>query len=117
MTCKDCYGCEICAEFGSEHLPSDLDSKYFEYKDIDNVEQECSCFKEKTRFVELPCKVGETVHYITFWNNKYDYHFITNVSYDILYQLLHEKEIGYVVFMTDEKPKAEAKLKELNKCL
>ena len=61
-----------------------------------------------------PCKVGETVHYITYYKNKYDYHYIINVSLDILFQLFHEKEIGYVIYMTDDKSKAEQKLKELN---
>ena len=77
-------------------------------------EKSCSYFKNKSRFIELPCKIGETVHYITFWKNEYNYHLITNVTYDILYQLFHEMETGYVIYMTDDKSKAEAKLKELN---
>ena len=103
MTCKDCLHCNVCAINGI-----DVENTTFK------KELCCGEFKDKSRIVELPCKVGETVHYITFWKNEYNYHLITNVTYDILYQLYHEMETGYVVFMTDEKSKAEAKLKELN---
>lgn len=91
MTCKDCYGCEICAEFGSEHLPSDLDSRYFEYKDIDNVEQECPCFKDKSRFVELPCKVGDTVYLVDF-----EYGIYKCIVNDI--QILSDNEPVYTLY-------------------
>lgn len=104
MTCKDCIHYDVC---------------HNNFKNIDLNEEMtdehcCVYFKDKSRFVELPCKVGETVHYITYYKNKYDYHYIINASFDILFQLFHEKEIGYVIYMTDDKTKAEAKLKELN---
>lgn len=98
ITCRDCIHYDVCG---------------FEWCDSEALTF-CKDFKDKSRIIELPCKVGETVHYITFWKNEYNYHFITNVSYDILHQLLHEKEIVYVIYMTDDKSKAEAKLKELN---
>lgn len=97
MTCKNCYHYPVClprVAVGGDKI--------------------CESFKDKSRIVELPCKVGETVHYITYYKNKYDYHYIINASLDVLFQLFHEKEIGYVVFMTDEKSKSEAKLKELS---
>ena len=127
MTCKDCYGYEICAEFGSEHLPSDLDSRYFDYKDIDNVEQECSCFKGKKRIVELPnVEIGQELFYIDG--------FTRTVESDIVSRLTWEQtdlgvqtgvwsenngfseffnDIGKTLFLT--KVEAEAKLKELKK--
>lgn len=127
MTCKDCYGCEICAEFGSEHLPSDLDSRYFEYKDINNVEQECSCFKDKSRIIELPnVEIGQELFYID--------RFTRTVESDIVSRLTWEQtdlsiqtgiwsenngfseffsDIGKTLFLTKEE--AEEKLKELKK--
>ena len=127
MTCKDCYGCEICAEFGAEHLPSDLDSRYFEYKDIDNVEQECSCFKEKSRIVELPnIEIGQELFYIDKYGKR--------VESDTVSKLTFEKndlgidtgvwsdnygfseffsDVGKTLFLTKEE--AEEKLKELKK--
>ena len=126
MTCKDCYGCEICAEFGAEHLPSDLDSRYFEYKDIDNVEKECSCFKDKASIIELPnVEIGQALFYIDG--------FTKTVESDIVSRLNWEKtdlgvqtgiwsenngfseffsDVGKTLFLTKEE--AEAKLKELN---
>lgn len=103
MNCEKCFHSVVC------HSVAECTNFNIE----DNAEIMCENFKDKSRIIELPCKVGEMVHYITFWKNEYNYHLITNVTYDILYQLFHEMETGYVVFMTDEKSKAEAKLKEL----
>lgn len=108
MTCKDCIHYDVCSE---KDGTTNFYGKEFACND---VEKRCQYFNDKLRIVELPCKVGETVHYITFWKNEYNYHLITNVTYDILYQLFHEMETGYVIYMTDDKSKAEAKLKELN---
>ena len=102
MTCKDCIHYDVCKDYKWVERQGKLSPSY-----------NCPYIKDKSRFIELPCKVGETVHYITFWKNEYNYHLITNVTYDILYQLFHEMETGYVVFMTDDKSKAEAKVKEL----
>lgn len=115
MTCKDCPHFNVCESF-DVFMPKEMKSTFDQARlDLINSKwKNCKFRNDKSRIIELPCKVGETVHYITFWKNEYNYHFITNVSYDILYQLLHEKEIGYVIYMTDDKSKAEAKLKELN---
>lgn len=49
MTCKDCYHCKACEEMCDRIL---------------NWEEEeiCDHFKDKSRIVELPCAVGETVY-------------------------------------------------------
>ena len=48
MTCKDCIHYELCQFFdGKYESPSD-----------------CDFFKDRSRFVELPCKVGDTVWFI-----------------------------------------------------
>lgn len=109
MTCKDCYHYKVCSK---NDKTTDYYGKEFACGNVDDL---CKYFKEKSRIIELPCKVGETVHYITYHKNEYDYHYIINASFDILFQLFHEKEIGYVIYMTDDKTKAEAKLKELMK--
>ena len=60
-SCKDCLHIEVCKEYhkmfwGSKSL---VDSK------IDETEPEnCLYFKDRSRFVELPCKVGDTVYSI-----------------------------------------------------
>ena len=49
MTCKDCVHYEVC--YLIEHYGAD----------IEGVE-DCIHFKPKSRFVELPCEVGQTVY-------------------------------------------------------
>lgn len=49
-SCKDCMHEEVCSIFSS-----DLNE--------DGAEK-CVCFKNRNRFVELPCKVGDTVYVI-----------------------------------------------------
>ena len=59
-TCKDCVHVEVCKEYhkmfwGSKSL---VDSK------IDETEPEnCLYFKGRSRFVELPCKVGDKLYF------------------------------------------------------
>ena len=48
MTCKDCYHEFVCS------LNRDLTRKAI-----------CACFKDKSRIVKLPCKIGDTVYVIT----------------------------------------------------
>ena len=50
-----CDDCEIYSNYGGK-IPSIKNCKYF---------------KDRTRFVELPCKVGDTVYYITGLSRKY----------------------------------------------
>lgn len=50
MTCKDCLHYEACDE-----------QKKINHKLSKSV---CKHFKHKSHFVELPCRVGETVYYI-----------------------------------------------------
>ena len=57
--CKDCVHVEVCCEknlhvaVGMNIIPR------FKYK---RIEQECKNFKDRSRFVELPCKVGDTLY-------------------------------------------------------
>ena len=58
MTCKECLFYDFCNDY----------NEYPEY--IQHCEQttgkefKCSHFKEKSRFVELPCNVGDTVYLV-----------------------------------------------------
>ena len=50
-TCKDCLHYDVCKAIENE---------------LDMIPRsQCGCFKDKSRFIELPCKVGDTVYYIT----------------------------------------------------
>jgi hypothetical protein len=61
MTCRNCIHFKICKarfeQFG----------RYEVNWDEDTVEKECHCgdgFKDKTKFIELPCNIGDTVYEI-----------------------------------------------------
>lgn len=60
MTCDDCYFSELCItriNFGMG-----LDSLGH---DDDKIEKSCKHFKNKNLIIELPCKVGDTVYFLT----------------------------------------------------
>lgn len=118
MTCNDCIHNGIC------HLQYMRGEKY---KDIELFE--CSDFKDKSKNIELPCTVGDTVyHYCKSVNQTVPYvvedihidkeqtrYFAT--AFDVYYNEyldeieFAEDEIGQTVFLT--KDEAEQKLKEL----
>lgn len=122
MTCEDnCFEFEFCnymCEMGAG-----IDYKINPHN--------CKYFKDKSRFVELPCKTGDTVYHTTtfgigqltvagihlFWDKRetrikrHSYLVgLNNLNYTYRLPL---KEIGKTVFFTKEE--AKAKLKELNK--
>lgn len=89
MKCIDCIHCEVCA-YVSPFLPT------------------CSDFKNKSKYIELPCAVGETVYLIS---EKYD-PFDMNMSYGIIetpFKPNLMNLIGKVIFLTKEE--AEKKIK------
>lgn len=51
MNCKDCSGYDFCPDYKKANFN-------------ENVEVLCDKFKDKARFIELPCKVGDRVYYI-----------------------------------------------------
>ncbi len=52
-TCKDCLHIEVCK--GS----LDTTKYYGNVSAAGNVEELCAFFKNRSKFVELPCKVGD----------------------------------------------------------
>lgn len=57
MNCKDCIYYEVCDVRGltySKHQP---------------VESVCEYFKDKSKYIELPYKVGDTVYMPWLWND------------------------------------------------
>lgn len=87
---------------------------YFKLKDYEDLE-------EQGRLIKLPCKVGDTVYNIYWWNDVQEKVEVEGKTY---YRTIREhkvsestfdysdiKDIGKTVFLTREE--AEAKLKEL----
>ena len=54
-SCKDCVHYEVCKDY----VESVLDG--LQYNDSQMNGDDCEFFKDRSRFVELPCKVGDTV--------------------------------------------------------
>ena len=93
-TCKDCLHDEAC-----EIYAGDLG---------ENGAEKCVCFKDRNRFVELPCKVGDTVYQtdgIRIYENK-----IERIIFDTNNIGFDETSIGKSIFLTREE--AERALKE-----
>ncbi len=66
-TCKDCIHYELCEDAYisecAELLDTDVDAidrTKINMSECDN----CEHFKDRSKFIDLPCKVGNTVHYL-----------------------------------------------------
>lgn len=101
MTCKDCIHLELC------HLPF-----------LTSANACKRFFKDKSRFVELPCKVGDQIFYIKnasvfeYTVDKINYEFTATENGNIVRGIYFKpKNIGKAVFLSREE--AEAKLKEI----
>lgn len=111
-SCKDCIHYEVC-------------KNHYNICQAHNL----NLYKDRTRFVELPCKVGDTVYFatkdrfnsatideITITDNGMQFYWL---QYDKSYEITEiwddgtfsDKDIGKTVFLTREE--AEKALKEL----
>ena len=111
MTCEDCiYFDKCCAD--------DVD---FEFYALNTKEEtKCQLFKDKSKFVELPCKPGDTVYRLAKWDKGKIVEFTVEEIdifndevniYDDSGNDIYKEDIGRTVFFT--RKEAEAKLKEL----
>ena len=115
-SCKDCVHVEVCCEknlhvaVGMNIIPR------FKYK---RIEQECKNFKDRSRFVELPCKLGDTVYYFNSAGEIYSQKvsgFIVNfvgilVDSDVMFD---SHLMGDRFFSTREEAEAALKERESN---
>ena len=116
MTCKDCLGDVFCSK---------QDKKKRVDKYCADADEVCKYFKDKNRFIELPCKIGDLIFAVCSEYNedtlKIEEHIVLGANYTHLFIYDNEQEristlriedIGNFLFLTREE--AEAKLKELN---
>ena len=59
MKCQDCVHYEVCGKVDG----MDTDEFVFESQNP-RVEVKCLGYKPKSRFLELPCEVGQTVYFV-----------------------------------------------------
>ena len=119
-TCKDCIHLEACV-----YLLNVIGYNVSKDQNREGAEKRCSAFTDKSRFVELPCKVGDVVYCVeTAFNAP-----IKSEIYEICFRsgilafraarkgyfgfAFTENDIGKTVFFTREE--AEAALSERTK--
>ena len=131
MTCKDCVHFDVCCSYlSTAYNKCKLATP--DFKLLKNIEcDECQHFKDRARFVELPCKVGDKVYldnlhikyadvigiYIDAFGGVFDLRIYTNIqlangfgyNYFISKDYTFE-DIGKRIFLTREE--AEKVLKE-----
>lgn len=132
MTCKDCIHCELCEVQAFNGFNKNFEPE----KDW----KHCGVFKDKSKYIELPCKVGDTVYVLDYENdNAVDYSgyifIMANNDFAFLSPILNgesnpieicneyfrrsiddEDNSGVIVPLTElfiTKSEAEQKLKEL----
>lgn len=111
MTCKDCVHVEVCGTFS-------LLSEAFEIASPERIASDCKNFKDRSRFVELPCKVGDVVYCLTKPSKRR----ITKISITVYGLRLSvndmfcfdESQIGKTVFLTKEEAEQALKEREIN---
>lgn len=60
MTCKDCVHYDVCHSRIAFMMDYDDINNTF----INDMEKRCKHFKDKSKYIELPCKVGDEIWYI-----------------------------------------------------
>lgn len=97
-SCKDCMHEKVCDYYGG---------------DLNEVGAEnCVCFKDRNRFVELPCKVGEELYRIKTVSGK-KIITATQLNQNTFWRIIFGGEYGKTVFLTREE--AERALKNENR--
>lgn len=62
VTCKDCVYVAVCEDITRHKLSPSRAEKILPI--LREHGKTCELFKDRSRFVELPCKVGDTVYFI-----------------------------------------------------
>lgn len=63
MICKDCLHYDACKDIFLQ-LGEKEEAQYMDDNGVYGAEKECRQFKEKSHFIEIPCKVGDKLYYI-----------------------------------------------------
>ena len=128
MTCKDCIHYEACREYDRAFWGHTSNK----HSDLINAKPEdCPYFKDRSRFVELPCRVGDKVYfnnvhlryarviaiYIDASGGMFDLDITTNIATATGYEHFINKDytfedIGRRLFLTREEAERALKLKE-----
>lgn len=115
--CKDCVHVDVCCSYlSTAYNKCKLATP--DFKLLKNIEcDECQHFKDRSRFVELPCKVGDMVYCLTL-PEKRRVTKITVTQYGLRITVndmfsFDMSQIGKTVFLTEEEFKYALQLKQL----
>ena len=144
-TCKDCIHYEVCKDYietlaKAKNADLEAISKWLDEMTSKSAQTDCECehFKDRSRFVELPCKVGDKVYldnlhikyadvigiYIDAFGGVFDLRIYTNIQLanGFGYEYFISKDytfedIGKRIFLTKEQAEQALKERENNgKC-
>lgn len=120
--CKECIHYRICLEYLSFIAKEKFDEPPFP---AENAETTCEHFKDRTRIIDLPCKIGDTVYFIGkhIYCDTIDKISIEKLSdKDVFYRAYCEQcrmplefeEFGKIAFLTQEEAERALKEREIN---
>ena len=130
-TCKDCVHVDVCCSYlSTAYNKCKLATP--DFKLLKNIEcDECQHFQDRSRFVELPCKVGDKVYfnnvhlryarviaiYIDASGGMFDLDITTNIATATGYEHFINKDytfedIGRRLFLTSKEAEQALNLKE-----
>lgn len=117
MTCKDCMHYDACLSRISFMMDYDDINDMF----IKDIEKRCNQFKNKSKYIELPCEVGDKVYVICYKRNVQPYIRVETVLHMnylqgkslTLWQIHTEYAAHNAKDVIYSKSEAEQKLKEL----
>lgn len=108
--CKNCIHDEVCPVWDDYNDEPCKDG----YRGFCNNYNK---FKDKSQYVELPCRIGETLYCVKYESGTHfsikEFKNINLTNILILMADLENNASG-IIFLTNDKSKAEARLKELN---
>ena len=104
MTCKDCIHHEVCKEDNTALCG---------YALVESTAENCDYFKDKSRFIELPCKVGNTIYQLDTAGRIYESK-VSEIIYACSGFAFDKSAIGKRVFLTYEEAEKKAKEREEN---
>ena len=114
-SCKDCVHADMCKY---KDLPAPLSDSYI--RESECIEKRCGDFKDRSRFVKLPCNLGDLVYFIKARRVMAD--IVSKFTIDrcgVMLQRVNGYNLGYTdqlgkkIFLTREE--AEQALKEREK--
>ena len=113
-TCADCIHHECCCNWTSKEIIDSTDYDAIKH----GIILECKTFEDKSRFIELPCAVGDTVYFIDTCRTAEDYgkKFINfsrvkRISIDNEFAILHDHSVILFENLFPAKEDAEKAMK------